>query len=77
MHIQVYKVARILESVLPDLRIRCPLDAKSFVRGPKTDPPGAPGTVFDLKCTSWGAAAPHRVGWIEDNGATGGQGAAG
>ena len=43
-----YKVSRILERVPPDLRFRCPLDAKSFVRGPKIDPPGAPGTVFDL-----------------------------
>ena len=43
-----YKVSRILERVPPGLRFRCPLDAKSFVRGPKIDPPGAPGTVFDL-----------------------------
>ena len=35
-----YKVSRILERVPPDLRFRCPLDAKSFVRGPKIDLPG-------------------------------------
>ena len=37
-----------------DLRFRGPLEAKSFVRGPKIDPPGAPGRVFDLKCASCG-----------------------
>ena len=37
-----------------DLRFRGPLEAKSFVRGPKFDPPGAPGRVFDLKCASCG-----------------------
>ncbi len=37
-----------------DLRFRGPREAKSFVRGPKIDPPGAPGRVFDLKCTSCG-----------------------
>ncbi len=30
------------------------LEAKSFVRGRKIDPPGAPGRVFELKCTSCG-----------------------
>jgi hypothetical protein len=37
-----------------DLRFRGPLEAKSFVRGRKFDPPGAPGRVFDLKCASCG-----------------------
>ncbi len=37
-----------------DLRFRGPLEAKSFVRGRKNDPPGAPGRVFDLKCASCG-----------------------
>ncbi len=37
-----------------DLRLRGPLEAKSFVRGPKIDPPGAPGRVFDVKYRSCG-----------------------
>ena len=37
-----------------DLRFRGPLEAESFVRGRKIDPPGAPGRVFDLKCASCG-----------------------
>ncbi len=37
-----------------DLRFRGPLEAKSFVRAPKIDPPAAPGRVFDLKCRSCG-----------------------
>ena len=37
-----------------DLRFRGPLEAKSFVRAPKIDPPGAQGRVFDLKCRSCG-----------------------
>jgi hypothetical protein len=32
-----------------DLGFRGPLEAKSFVRGRKIYPPGAPGRVFDLK----------------------------
>ncbi len=32
-----------------DLRIPGPFEAKSFVRGRKIDPPGAPGRVFDLE----------------------------
>ncbi len=41
-----------------DLRFRGPLEAKSFVRGRKIDPPGAPGRVFDLKCASCGHVRP-------------------
>ncbi len=37
-----------------DLRFRGPLEAKSFVRGPKIDPPGAPLKVFDIKCRCCG-----------------------
>ena len=37
-----------------DLRFRGPLEAKSFVRGRKIDPPGASGRVLDLKCASCG-----------------------
>ncbi len=37
------------ERVPLDLRFRGPLEAKSFVRGPKIDPPGALGMVFNLK----------------------------
>ncbi len=37
-----------------DLRFRGPLEAKSFVRGRKIEPPGAPGKVFDLQCASCG-----------------------
>jgi hypothetical protein len=37
-----------------DLRFWGPLEAKSFVRGLKIEPPGAPGRVFDLKCASCG-----------------------
>ncbi len=33
-----------------DLRLRGPLEAKSFIRALKIDPPGAPGRAFDLKC---------------------------
>ncbi len=40
--------------VPPDLRFRGFLQAKSSVRGPKIDPPGAQGRVFDLKCRSCG-----------------------
>ncbi len=37
-----------------DLGLRGPLAAKSVVRAPKVDPPGAPGRVFDPKCPSCG-----------------------
>ncbi len=30
-----------------DLRFRGPLEAKSFIRGPNIDPPGAPGGVLN------------------------------
>ncbi len=33
-----------------------PFEAKSFVRGRKIGPPGAPGKVFDFKCASCGHA---------------------
>ncbi len=49
-----YKVSFWGGRVPLDLRFRGPLEAKSFVRGPKIDPPGAPGRVFDLKCRSCG-----------------------
>ncbi len=49
-----YKGPQILGRVPLDLRFRGPLEAKSFARGPKIDPPGAPGRVFDLKCRSCG-----------------------
>ncbi len=38
-----YKVSLFGGRVPLDLRFRGPLEAKSFVRGPKTDPPGSPG----------------------------------
>jgi hypothetical protein len=48
------KVPRILGRVPPDLRLRGPVEAKSFVRGPTFDPPGTQGRVFDLKSRSCG-----------------------
>jgi hypothetical protein len=39
---------------LLDLRFRGPLEAKSFVRAPKIDRPGAPGRALHLKCRSCG-----------------------
>ncbi len=48
------RVQRILGRVPVDLRFRCPLEAKSCVRGPKIDLPGAQGRVFDLTCPSCG-----------------------
>ncbi len=42
------------EGVHLDLRFRGPLEAKSVVRGPKIDPPGAQGRVFDLRYRSCG-----------------------
>jgi hypothetical protein len=59
-----YKVSLLGGRVPRDLRFRGPLEAKSFVRGPKIDPPGAPGRVFDLKCAScgiWGLNGPDRA----------------
>ena len=44
-----YKVSRILGRVRPNLRFQGPLEATSSARGPKADPPGAQGRVFDLK----------------------------
>ena len=38
-----YKVSFLGGRVPLDLRFRGPLEAKSFVRAPKIDPPGAPG----------------------------------
>ncbi len=49
-----YKVPQILGRVPPDLGFRGPLEARSSVRGPKIDPPGAQGRVFDLRCASCG-----------------------
>ncbi len=49
-----YKVSFLGGRVPLDLRFRGPLEAKSFVRGRNSDPPGAPGRVFDLKCRSCG-----------------------
>ncbi len=59
LHVEIqrrttYKVSFLGERVPPDLRFRGPLEAISFVRGRKIDPPGAPGRVFDLKCRSCG-----------------------
>ncbi len=49
-----YKVSFWGGGVPLDLRFRGSLEAKSFVRAPTIDPPGAPGRVFDLKCASCG-----------------------
>ncbi len=49
-----YKVSFLGGRVPLDLRFRGPLEVKSFVRGPKIEPPGAPGRVLDLKCASCG-----------------------
>jgi hypothetical protein len=43
-----------------DLRFGGPLEAKTFVRAPKIDPPGAPGRVFGLECRSCG----QDLGWF-------------
>ncbi len=49
-----YKVSFLGVRVPLDLRFRGHLEAKSFLRGPKIDPPGAQGRVFDLKRASCG-----------------------
>ena len=49
-----YKVSFLGGRVPLDLGFRGPSEAKSFVRGRKIEPPGAPGRVFDLKCASCG-----------------------
>ncbi len=49
-----YKVPRILGRAPSDLEFGGPLESKSFVRGPKIDPPGAQGRVHRSKCRSFG-----------------------
>ena len=55
-----YKVSFLGGRVPLDLGFRGPSEAKSFVRGRKIEPPGAPGRVFDLKCASCGHVRSER-----------------